>query len=98
MAAFAGFAIEDVSFLPELSASASAKPGAKRWFCPDCGSPIAATYVYLPGQVYVSLGLLDQASELTPQGHAHAANALPWLHLQDDLPRSETSARETLKR
>lgn len=98
VAAFAGFAVDDLSVEPTLTKWASAAPGAKRWFCPNCGSPIAAEYDYLPGQIYVSLGLLDQAEALEPQGHAHAEEAIGWLHIEDDLPRQTGSARETLKR
>lgn len=98
VAAFAAFAEEDLTITPEPDAWASAAPGSKRWFCTGCGSPIAARYEYLPGQVYVSLGLLDQADTLAPQGHAHADKALRWLHIDDALPRQTGSARETLKR
>ena len=98
VAAFAGFSTGDVNFAPALRASATAAPDAERWFCPDCGSPLASTYAYLPGQVYVPLGLLDQADTLEPQGHAHTDAALPWLHIQDNLPKTAQSARESLKR
>ena len=98
IAAFAGFAVKDVSFEPPLSTYASVAKDVKRWFCPDCGSPVAAIYDYLPGQIYVGLGLLDQADRLEPQGHAHADSILPWLHLKDSLPRSKDSARDRLSR
>jgi len=98
VAAFAGFSTKDITFEPELRASASAVPEAKRWFCPNCGGPLAATYDYLPGQIYVPLGMLDQADVLLPEGHAHTDAALPWLHIQDNLPKTAGSARESLKR
>lgn len=97
VAAFAGFAENDLTFTPALSSWASTADGVKRWFCPDCGSPLAARYDYLPGQIYVGLGLLDQAQALEPQGHAHAGNAYKWLHISDDLPRDSASARDRLK-
>lgn len=97
VAAFAAFAETDVAFDPPLDRSASAAPGARRWFCPDCGSPLASAYDYLPGQVYVSLGLLDQADVLPPRLHAHDANRLGWLCIADDLPREGASSRARLK-
>ncbi len=96
VAAFAAFAPQDLAFEPELTRSISVVPNVARWFCQHCGSPIAATYAYLPDQVYVSLGLIDQASDVPPSLHAHADNALSWLCLNDDLPRDQASARARL--
>lgn len=97
VAAFAGFAREDVTFEPDLKHSAGTRPGVARWFCGACGTPLAATYDYLPDQIYIGLGLLDHAEDLAPQGHAHAANTLSWLHIEDELPRDVASARARLK-
>ena len=71
-------------------------PGVRRWTCLTCGSPMVARFDYLPGQVYVPLGVLDQAPDLPPSHHCHAAAQMPWLHLIDDLPRSDASGRDRL--
>jgi hypothetical protein len=81
---------------PELGRGFSRHPGVMRWNCPDCGSPLAASFDYLPGQIYVPIGLLDQAAALPPQLHSHKASRLPWLHIEDDLQRSASSARISL--
>ena len=96
VAAFAAFGTTDIRFDPELGAGVSVNDGVRRWFCQTCGSPLAASYAYLPGQVYVALGLLDQAEALAPDIHAHAANRLTWLHITDDLPHSDGSSRDHL--
>ncbi|WP_299587013.1 GFA family protein [uncultured Tateyamaria sp.] len=70
--------------------------GVERWNCSACGSPLAARFDYLPGQTYVPVGVLDQAETLQPVLHSHADRALPWLHIDDDLPRAEASARDML--
>lgn len=57
---------------------------------------MTAAFDYLPGQVYVPLGILNDAATLPPALHAHADGALPWLDIRDDLPRSEGTARATL--
>ncbi|MEM9319625.1 MAG: GFA family protein [Pseudomonadota bacterium] len=98
VAAFAAFAEEAVSVDGPLRAAPPAGPGAKRMFCAECGTPILARYDYLVGQVYVSLGCLDQAAELAPSRHAHHDAKLPWLDLADDLPRDAASARDALRR
>lgn len=95
--AFAAFASGSVALTPAHPPAKPVNPGVTRWFCPDCGSQLMATYDYLPDQTYVPLGVLDQADTLAPQLHCHADSALPWLHIEDDLPRSAASGRDTLR-
>ena len=93
--AFAAFA--DGAVVGDLPAARSHAPGVDRWNCPDCGSPLMAAFDCLPGQVYVPLGVLDNADTLAPDLHCHAQHMLPWLHLQDDLPRHDASGRAALQ-
>lgn len=58
---------------------------------------MAARFDYLPDQVYVPLGVLDQIDELAPELHCHASNAPTWLHLNDGLPRDGGSGRDHLR-
>ncbi len=96
VAAFAAFDEGAVTFSPTEGRKVAVNPGVERTFCPSCGSPIAGRYDYLPGQVFVSLGILDQADGLAPELHAHAAERLKWLHIDDDLERVGASSREQL--
>lgn len=96
VAAFAAFKEDAITFEPALGTPVSVSPGVRRWFCDGCGSPVAATYDYLPGQVYVGLGLIDQAADLPPGMHSHASSALPWLHIVDDVERNPGSGRDSL--
>ncbi|MEM0943708.1 MAG: GFA family protein [Pseudomonadota bacterium] len=94
VAVFAAFAVEDLRLLPWPEPRRWG--GVTRWNCPECGSPLAAAFDYLPGQIYVPIGILEDAPSLAPSLHCHAENALPWLCLSDDLPRQEGSARAAL--
>ena len=96
VAAFAAFDEADVTFTPNDGTKANVNPGVERTFCPDCGSPLAGRYDYLPGQVYVAVSLLDQADDLAPQLHAHASQRLKWLHIDDDLERDVSTSRAKL--
>ncbi|MEO0829437.1 MAG: GFA family protein, partial [Pseudomonadota bacterium] len=71
--------------------------GVDRWTCNACGSPIAARFNYLPDQIYVPLGVLDEADALRPERHCHAGSALSWLHISDDLPKDVGSGRASLR-
>ena len=94
--AFAAFAEGAVAFTPARGPMVSFAPGVERWFCRACGSPLAARFDYLPGQIYVPLGLIDQLDDLPPQGHAHFAARAAWLHVSDDATRDAGSARTRL--
>ena len=93
--AFAAFSRGRVVLSPDVP-SRSIGDSVTRWNCPVCGSPLAAEFAYLPNQTYVPLGILDTAADLAPERHAHTSNMLPWLHLEDDLPRDAGSARDAL--
>lgn len=96
VAAFAAFDDAWVTFSPDAGRRVSVNPGVERTFCAACGSPLAGRYDYLPGQVFIAIGVLDQAEALAPQLHAHAARRLSWLHIADDLERFEVTSRARL--
>ncbi len=96
VAAFAAFSKDALHTTPELDRGTSHAPGVTRWNCAACGSPLAAQFAYLPDQVYVPTGLLDQAANFPPQIHCHEDARYPWLHISDDLKRTGQSARDQL--
>jgi len=96
-AAFAAFDETAVTFAPSDGRKVTVNPGVTRSFCNVCGSPLAGRYDYLPGTVYIAVGLLDQANDLAPQLHAHESQRLTWLHIDDDLRRFAGSARSRLR-
>ena len=96
VAVFAAFNEGDVTFSPDEGKRVSIVEGATRSFCTGCGSLLSGRYEYLPGQVYLGVGLLDEADKLIPECHAHEGARLEWLHIEDDLPRFDASARSHL--
>jgi len=96
VAVFAAFATGDLALSPDPG-PISAYHGVERWFCRKCGSPLAAQFDYLPEQIYVPIGVLDQADRLVPQLHCHSESRLPWLKIDDDLERNATSGRASLQ-
>ncbi|MEM1297763.1 MAG: GFA family protein [Pseudomonadota bacterium] len=95
VAAFVAFPVAGVAVSPDPG-EVSAVVGVSRRFCRICGSPLTATFDYLPGQIYVPLGVLDNPEAFPPEMHAHAERCLPWLKIDYALPRSEGSARDDL--
>ena len=97
VAAFAAFDEAAVTWMPDEGQTVSINAGVRRSFCRHCGSPLTGRYDYLPGTVYVPLGILDQANALSPQLHAHHSNRLDWLCISDELERVEESAQSELR-
>lgn len=93
VAAFAAY--DRAAVTPQLGAGRTFG-AVERWSCETCGSPLAAAFPYLPDQIYVPLGLFEDAAALPPALHSHADSALPWLHIADTLPRNAGSARDRL--
>jgi hypothetical protein len=60
---------------------------AERGFCPRCGSTLTMHESVLADRVLVALGSLDRPQDVTPDDHVWTESQLPWLRIDDDLPR-----------
>ena len=60
----------------------------ERGFCSECGSPFIYWYLAKElnsGNVWISLGTLDEPKQFKPTYHYAVETEMSWLH--DDLPR-----------
>ncbi len=60
---------------------------AGRGFCRRCGSTLTMHETVLDDRVQVTLGSLDRPEGVRPQDHVWTESQLPWLKIDDDLPR-----------
>ena len=75
-------------------ATYAATPDYQRGFCRECGSSVASWRISEAGKwIAPWAGGLDQADRLEPRHHIFAKDELPWLHLEDGLPRYEKWSR-----
>jgi hypothetical protein len=63
---------------------------ASREFCGRCGSQLTFRYNDRPAELDVTLATLDDPARLPPTHHCYAPDRLPWVLLDDDLPRYDT--------
>jgi hypothetical protein len=61
----------------------------ERWFCLDCGTPLAFVDRGDPTLVDVTLASLDNPAAFPPECHAWTTSRVPWLGLGDGLPRHD---------
>ncbi len=65
-------------------------PNAERGFCPRCGSTLTMHEAVIADRVQVTLGSLDNPELIRPHDHVWTKHQLPWLRIEDDLPRFPT--------
>jgi hypothetical protein len=44
-----------------------------------------------PGSIDITAGSLDRPEAIAPQEHIWTDSAVPWLHVEDNLPRYKRS-------
>jgi hypothetical protein len=64
-------------------------PGVRRLFCSRCGSPIAYDSEKYADEIHFYAASLDDSRNLSPLGHVHWAERVPWIELGDALPKYE---------
>ncbi len=67
----------------------------ERWFCGDCGSPLAMRVDHQPQTIDFTVGSLDEPGMVSPTFHIWTRSRLPWFQIHDDLPRHATFRPQT---
>lgn len=102
VAAFFEVKLDQMRWTGATPAAYQKTPGATRHFCGRCGTPMAFTAEWYPGDVHLYIATLDRPDAVLPQNHVHAEERLPWFDIRDDLPRidgfgdPDTPARRNL--
>lgn len=69
-----------------------------RGFCRDCGSPVSSWRISERDKWIIAwAGALDNAERLVPRHHIFAKDELPWLRLDDGLPRYDRFPDDVLE-
>ncbi len=66
----------------------ASSPGATRWFCPDCGTPLYMTDAQ-GRSVGVPLGTLDKPEAIRPTTQGWVCERVSWQGLDEALPGYE---------
>ncbi|MEM7378647.1 MAG: GFA family protein [Pseudomonadota bacterium] len=68
--------------------------GVVRGFCADCGASLTYSSTRFANYLQIHAGALDAPHQLVPQAHVHVGEQLPWLQIDDGLPRFVASAAD----
>ena len=90
MATVGGIALVDFTWTRGAPARFQSSSIAERWFCRDCGTPLAFRYLERP-TISVTTGSLDHPERGRPTVQIGAESRLPWLDeaLTTPLRRTE---------
>lgn len=61
--------------------------GVFRHFCADCGSPMGFEADHYPGGMNLYAASLEDPKAFTPTFHVNYQSKLPWLAINDELPK-----------
>ena len=85
---YLGVAEDGLRWTGEAPAVYVSSPGVARLFCAACGTPMAYRSTRWPGETHLYAASLDDPTDYVPTRHVHWDEHLPWLHLDDGLPRT----------
>jgi len=87
VAAYVGFAHDQVHYVHGERAFYQSSPGVQRGFCRNCSTPMTYESKRWPGEVHIHISALHQPELFLPEAHIYCAERIPWLEIHDHLPR-----------
>jgi GNAT superfamily N-acetyltransferase len=84
---WATYAREAVRFVAGSPAELRSSPPVTRTFCGGCGTPLTFVTTAEPDWIDVTVASMDRPEAVPPNDHIWSESAVPWLVLDDDLPR-----------
>lgn len=89
VATFVGYKKEQLSYTRGERKFYASSPGVRRGFCGDCGTPMTYESDRCPEEVHLYVSTIESPEQYRPQVHVFFAERIPWMEVQDDLPRYE---------
>ncbi len=86
---YASFGAGQVTFTAGAPKLRRSSPFAQRGFCADCGSQLLYQGDATPEQTTLNVGCFDHPEAVEPTVHIFAAERIPWVKMDDGLPRHD---------
>jgi hypothetical protein len=67
----------------------------ERWFCGDCGTPLAMLVEHQPDTIDFTIGSLDAPELVRPAFHLFFSERIRWFNPSDTFPRHERFRPDT---
>lgn len=85
--AFATVALDDFVVTQGEPARRRSSAFGERWFCRDCGSPLAMRVDHQPDTIDFTVASLDAPQVTPPAFHIWESRRISWFEVRDHLPR-----------
>ena len=92
MISFFGVPRDSVTWTGTLAENKTSGGTVTRQFCAACGTQMTYQADIWPDETHLYAATMDDPSQFKPQAHFHYAERLPWLVIDDDLPKYAASA------
>jgi hypothetical protein len=93
--AFATAPRGDVVILQGEPATRRSSSFGERWFCRDCGTPLAMVVTHQPGALDIAIATLDDPEVIAPGFHIWTRSQIGWFDTTDQFDRHERFRPET---
>ena len=93
--AWVGVPLENFKWTGTAPQAFESSLGVQRYFCGTCGSPLGLEASHYPGAMHVYAASLADPAAFTPEFHLNNESRLPWLKMEDDLPKHEGTLFQT---
>jgi len=67
----------------------------ERWFCADCGTPLAMRVDHQPDTLDFTIATLDEPGAVAPGFHIWTRSRITWFDTDDNLPRHAAFRAQT---
>lgn len=85
--AWLGVPLRNFTWTGDRPATFESSMGVQRHFCATCGSPIGFEAAHYAGGMHLYAASLDNPNLFKPTFHVNYQSKLPWLNMNDDLPK-----------
>lgn len=89
---FFGVPRDSVTWSGDLAKIETSGGHVARMFCMNCGTQMTYQFDGWPDETHLYAASLDDPEQFEPQAHYHFAEKLPWVQIDDDLPKYPGSA------
>jgi hypothetical protein len=77
-------------------AARRSSPFGQRWFCRDCGTPLAIMVTHQPETIDFAIATLDDPEAVPPGFHIWTRSRIGWFETADPLDRHERFRPDTV--
>ncbi|MEO1425067.1 MAG: GFA family protein [Pseudomonadota bacterium] len=85
--AWLGVPLRNFSWRGAAPRTLESSKGVRRHFCATCGAPMGFEADHYQGGMHLYAASLEDPAAFEPGFHVNYQSKLPWLRLDDDLPK-----------